>query len=211
MTGNVADLVGRVLGPPKRYAYSSQPVTVYVREGSTFRRKDGYSVDFEIACDTADLTSARGKDCMYNPHLVNIVEPGLDGTERNSIISHSIFLDNEAYSRLMKVSNTRGKLHKYNGVVEGYAVRDIEKAFNVEGLTDTGVCLSDAVIESNCVRCPDIPFDENKHMRYVQASESYINKVRKSTMNKMALSNIYQPIVLGFNVDNKLQAISPCE
>ena len=210
MGEHIADLVGRVLGPPKRYVYSSKPIVVYVNNDGNLERVKGYSVDFEVACDMKSVDDAKGEACLYNPHLVNIVEPGLDGSEINAKISHSIFLDEKAYERLLSVSNTDGKLHKYKGVVEGYSVRDIKRSFNLPELTDTGVCISDKMLGAGCVKRPDVPFNEVRHRRFVQASESYHIKLRKHT-GKAAVSKIYRPEIFGFNQNFNLEQMATCD
>lgn len=210
LSGKVADLVRKVLGPPKRYAYSSKPVTMYVQQGEELKRVKGYAVDFEIACDLTPISKAKGEGCLYNPHLVNIVEPGLDGSEINAKVSHSIFLDEAAYGRLFEMSNKSGRLHKYSGVVEGYSVSDIKKAFDIPNLTNTGVCMSDRMLEDGCLRCPETPFDENKHRRYVQASESYRTKLNRHS-GKTSISKIYNPEVFRFSVDPDRDYMMSCD
>ena len=144
---------------------------------------------------------------MYNPHLVNIVEPGLDGSEMNAKMSHSIFFDEALYERLVGLSNRSGRLHSYEGVIEGYAVGDIKKAFDLPNLTDTGVCLSDAIVAEGLAKRPEVPFNENKHRRYVQASESYITRLRRHA-GKTAISKIHRPEVFGLNRESNFEQVA---
>lgn len=204
LMNNVADTIIRLLGEPKRFAYKAEPMTLYLKNNETERIElvKAYNVDFEIACDLFDIQDARSNDCLYNPHIINIVEPGLDGDENDAYVSHSTILDEASFKKLQAYSNTNGKLKSYSGVVEGYAVQDIKRLFNRNDIVDTGVCLTDSIISIHGLRYPDTPFDENRHKRFVQASESHIAKLKRQKKFQLAVANMYQPSVYKLDYDN---------
>ena len=166
------------LGPPTRYAFKERPLLLYVKTEDNFKIVKAHSVDFEIACDLRNVDDAKTADCIYNPHLINIIEPGLNGDEINCYTSHSIMLDNSNYNRLLKYSNREG-CRGYTGVVNGYSVRDIKDFFGRTDLDDTGVCLVEKFVEAGGLSRPEISFNETAHKRFVQASESYKIKSQK--------------------------------
>lgn len=162
-----------------RFAYKATPVTLCMKIGDEFQKTYGYSVDFEIACDLYDILDARGSGCIYNPHLVNIAEPGTTDTDAmNTYISHSIIIDEASYRRLYSVSNTEN-LRSYTGVVNGYSINKIRAKLSDKQISDTVLCLTELISKSGGLVKPDIPFNENKHRRYVQASESHRLKMQK--------------------------------
>lgn len=191
-----------LLGPLKRYAYKAQPVTLYLsNDEGTIEKKAFYSVDFELACDRFNLDDARNNNCIYNPHLINIVEPGVDVDVLNPYISHSVLLDKEYYDRLVSVTNSDGKLHSYNGVVDAYSIKDIKDLFKTNEIMDTGICLTEGILRMGGLKRPDEMFNENKHKRYIQASESHRLKLDK-TKNSLVLKSVFEPCVYTLDYDN---------
>lgn len=188
------------LGEPVRYAYRVQPITIYVNHNDIIEKHNRYNVDFEIACDMFDMKDSKGKHCISNPHLINIAEPDVDINVVNPYISHSVVLDEEHYNRLLSVTNTDGNLHRYVGVVEGYAVKDIVSKFNID-LVDTGLCLTENMFVIDGLRKPEVAFDEKRHARYVQSSESFHLKLKK-TKNALVRYNIYEPEICKLSYQN---------
>ena len=174
-----------VLGSPRRYAYVSNPVTLYLNVNGNIEPKKYYSVSFVKACDLFDISDARGPNRITNPYLLNVQEPNTDGTELNSFLSHSVLLDEDTFYKLYQHTNREGNLRRFDGVVDGYSVQDMQKIFNNMSLVDTGLCISDGVIANGLLKASDIPFDEKKHTRYIQASESYEIKLQR---NRTALA-----------------------
>lgn len=179
MNDNVI-LMQQKLGEPKRYAYRAQPVVLYIRDTNGVMTKvTYYSVDFEIACDLKNLSDARGKDCVAEPHLINIREP--EG--QSDYVSHCVIVDEVTYERLLSFTNTDGRLRRYTGVVDGYSMKDVYGDFGFR-IPDTGLCLAEHVINTGGLKRPVQPFDEKKHMRYIQASESHKLKLSKEFRKK---------------------------
>lgn len=191
-----------ILGEPQRYAYRAKPATFYVHNADgVLEKQNGYSVDFEIACDIFDLNEAKSDNCVYNPHLINILEPGVDIDDAKPYISHSIILDVDHYVRLQSVTNRDGGLMRYTGVVNGYSVDHIKSVFKRNDVLNTGVCLSKGIYLLNGLQRPEIPFDEKKHARYVQLSESYKLKLQRNN-NSLVLRDLYEPTIHTLEHDN---------
>ena len=182
------DLVGNLmdrLGGPKRYAYRISPVMMNVmQDDGSFVSEQRFLVDFELACDRMDIHDIHPGNCIWNPHVLNMIEPGLDGTEIGAYVSHGTVLDAESCSLLVLHSSREG-CRTYDGVVMGYSVHDLEQVLPDDvRLLDTGLFLSDDFVAVGGLSVPDGPFDENAHQRFVQASESYrcrMNRKRKDT------------------------------
>ena len=197
---NITESLLTFFGEPKRYAYKACPVTLSVSQENHMKPVKYYSVDFEIACDMFSIEDARSENCIYNSHLVNIVEPGLDLDVDKPYISHNILLDEEHYNRLLSVTNSDGNLRRYDGVVEGYSIADIKSKLHNNDLIDTGLCLSEEMLRMNGLRRPEKPFNEKRHARFIQASESHMLKARKKST---ALSTrIYEPTIRLLSYDN---------
>lgn len=201
---DIASAFKKVLGEPRRYAYKAEPVTLYLKTPGSdkFQLVKAYEVDFEIACDMYDIDMARGENCIPNPHLINIVEPGLHGDETNLYVSHSTILDEPTFQKLQEYTNNTGKLRCYSGVVEGYSISDIKKLFHRDDIEDTGVCLTDSIIGIQGLRYPDEPFDESRHKRYVQASESHVIKLKKKNAFQVSVRDVYQPDICKLSYNN---------
>lgn len=199
------DVIGKamsLLGQPKRYAYKAQPITLYLsNDDGSIQKKKYHNVDFELACDRFNLDDARSSNCIYNPHLVNIVEPGVDADSLNPYISHSVLLDDEHYNRLLSVTNTSGNLHSYCGVVNGYSIEDIRKLFKNDDILDTGICLTEGILAMGGLSRPDEMFNENKHKRYIQASESHRLKLDKQK-TALSIKTIFEPSIYTLDYDN---------
>ncbi len=190
------------LGEPKRYVYSASDFTGYVLDDSgDYRQVHAYCVDFEIACDCMDIKDAKGDKCIFNPHIINVLEPGLHGDEYNPYISHVTLLDESAWCLLQAYSNTDDLSCKYSGVVEGYSIQDIRSLFNQFDVDNTGLCLLPSVVARGGLRKPVIPFNETKHKRFVQTSMAYRTKLtRKAVKNglvprQMPYHFLYQPVI----------------
>lgn len=168
-----------ILGSPRRYAYVSNPVTLYVNVNGRLEPKKYYSVDFVIACDLFDISSARGINRVVNPHVINIQEPNTDGSEAGSFVCHSVLLDEGSFIKLQQNTNRNGNLRRFDGVVNGYAVSDVRRILRNDSIIDTGLLLSYDDIQDGLIETPSISFDEKKHMRYIQASESCEIKLQK--------------------------------
>lgn len=165
--------IQRTLGCSERYAYRAQPVSLYVKNHDGIMVKvKYYIVDFEIACDLKNINDARSDYFVSNPHLINIREP--DG--QGDYVSHCTMIDEKTYDVLRSFTNSDGRLRRYTGVVNGYAVRSFYGDFDYMR-PDTGLFLSD--VDIGLLQYPEQPFDEKKHMRFVQASESYRLKLFK--------------------------------
>lgn len=200
LSNSVIDIKA-ILGEPQRYAYRAKPAIFYVRENGLMKKQVGYSVDFEIACDIFDLNDAKSNKCLYNPHLINIVEPGVDIDDIKPYVSHSIILDEELYNRLQSVTNKDGGLMRYNGVVNGYSVQHMKNLFKRDDVVDTGICLSKGMYLLGGLQKPELPFDEKKHTRYVQSSESYMLKLRRNN-TALVRKNLYEPNIQTLNYDD---------
>ena len=107
-----------------------------------------------------------------------------------------------SFKKLQAYTNDSGKLKRYSGVVEGYAVQDIKKIFKRNDIDDTGICLTDSIISIHGLRYPGVPFDENRHKRFIQASESHIVKLKRQKKLQLAVANMYQPNVYKLDYDN---------
>ena len=201
MVYNNTNNITNLLGEPKRYAYKAQPVTLYVAQETGMKSVKCYSVDFEKACDMFSIDDARSKNYVHNPHLINIIEHKSSKNVDEPDVLHSILLDKVHYDRLLSFTNSDGNLRRYNGVVEGHEFKDVKDKLNDCDLIDTGLCLSEKILHAGGLRRPTQCFDEKKHTRFVQASESYRIKSQKRlkpSVMKRRESNIY----IDYSVNN---------
>ena len=193
------------LGQPKRYVFSEVPFRGYVISEDSYNLTNAHCVDFEIACDLYDISDAKTEHGIYNPHVVNILEPDLDGDEIDAYLSHSVILDDDLWNVLLSYSNCDGNSRKYVGVVEGYSIGDLRKLMNYDGLDTTGLCFAPFLLDRGGMRRPSIPFNETKHKRFVQASKAYHEKCLKRAKYELSCprkgSFYYVPTIYKFNME----------
>ncbi|MBO5435631.1 hypothetical protein J6A31_07545 [bacterium] len=181
-------IIRQRLGKPKRYIYRAHPVIINYFNGVTFEKKKMYGVDFERACDLREIEQLNERRLVTNAHVINVNERGCDFLGENVYVSHTVIIDEDTYEKLLRFTNTDGKLKQYIGVVRGYLSEDVQSVLNNDDYVNTGLCLLDDSIDVGVLDKPDIAFDIKSHRRYIQACDSYINKLNRLKKNDEPVS-----------------------
>ena len=162
---------------PTRYVFTAHKSPMFLKESETFKVVEKYIVDFEVACDLLDITDITENTCIMNPHITNNVEPWVHGDEYGVYTSHAVILSEEEYSTLMLFANVNTMSRKYKGVVNGFSVKSLDLMFPNNSYPNTGILLTSNGVFG--LEKPNVGFNETKHKRYIQASESFRLKHKK--------------------------------
>ena len=182
MNSSEINEIVKELGEPKRYAYKARPVLLYKTSTSGFMKSEFIAVTFEMACDLLSTDWIDVGLGTPDPFVVSDAEPGINPNKQIGLIIHDVILTYDCFCKLRELTNSNGNLHRYSGVIEGYDVEDIARF--VDGLEHRkGLWLTPEAFDAGFVRYPMIPFDEQKHTRFVQASYSYAVKKEKRLQN----------------------------
>lgn len=162
---------------PVRYVFTAHKSPVILKTDKGFETIVRYIVDFEIACDLFDTKFVNEKTCVKNTHIINDREPWVYGDEGHIYVSHSAILSESEYETLKSFTNFNVLSRKYDGVVEGFSIESLKKLFPNNKYPETGVYIETEGMFR--LRQPKCGFNETKHKRYIQASESFMLKHKK--------------------------------
>lgn len=137
------------------------------------RGRDGKSyhkVDFAYACDQKTF----GKDeNMPNPYLLDAKQKGKDG---KLFTTHSYYLSDSIYRRLMNYANTTGLgASKWTGVIAAEVTYPTERV----GQMKRSVNLTEKAVQDVKIATPAQPFDEKAHDKFVKRSMAAMYAARE--------------------------------
>lgn len=121
-----------------------------------------HKVDFAYACDQKTF----GQDVsMANPYLMSSKRKGSDG---KLTTVHSYYLSESIYQRLQAYANKDGisEQSRWSGVVEGQVGYPASR----NGKTQPSLNLTNDAEKKGLLCKPSVPFDEQKHNRFIKAS-----------------------------------------
>ena len=145
---------------------------IVFRDNGIFTNKVGqkyHAVDFAYACDqkTADDKP------MGNPYLMSTKRKDASGKSKTS---HTYYLSDEIYGRLMDMSNKSGcENTKWSGVIDARVVYPTQR----DGKSKVSVDLTRAAAARGDIEIPSEPFNEAKHDSFIKSSLRTIHKQRE--------------------------------
>lgn len=137
-----------------------------------FTNKDGrkyHAVDFAYACDQ----KGDNDKPIANPYLMSAKKKDLDGTSR---IVHTYYLSDDIYYRLNAYANKDGigDTSRWSGVINAKVSYPTIR----NGKSKRSVDLTTAALNRGEIERPDVPFDEEKHNRFVKKSLAVVRQQR---------------------------------
>lgn len=135
------------------------------RDGQLYHR-----VDFAYACDQKTFGTDEN---MPNPYLLDAKRKGSDG---KLTTTHSYYLSEPIYRRLMDYANTKGlDDSKWTGVVAAEVTYPTSRV----GVMKRSVNLTEKAVQEVKIATPAQPFDEKAHDKFVKRSMAAMYAARE--------------------------------
>lgn len=142
-------------------------------QGTNKKGQRYHQIDFAYACDQKQV----GKDSpMANPYLMSSRRKDASG---NFSVTHSYYLSDDIYNRLMSYANRDGlDESKWTGVIAANVTYPTER----NGRSRVSVDLTDDAKKKGNIVTPSEPFNEKKHDGFVKASMAEVHARRQKQM-----------------------------